>query len=174
MSATIENDVRTTNQRKKERCLLKHGDIIQLEPGMEVYTYIPSMFLLYGAFFDTKPSHTKVTIGEIFKNVPESVQFLTDEIFKKIHPILPVTKDQITNFINTLNFDDEIEELDTSIYAGEYKVIEAFFDGGSKCFDLPDGWHVFCQKVNDPLVQVDFYQTGCFTAMIEDIQPINR
>lgn len=38
----------------------------------------------------------------------------------------------------------------------------------------PDGHHVYCIKADDRDVKVDFYQSGCFTAMIEDIKPIGK
>ena len=38
----------------------------------------------------------------------------------------------------------------------------------------PDGHHVFCVKADDDKVRVDFYQSGCFTAMIEDIKPVGK
>jgi hypothetical protein len=38
----------------------------------------------------------------------------------------------------------------------------------------PSGHHVWCEKVDDAAVKVDFYQSGCFTAMIEEIEPTGR
>ncbi len=61
---------------------------------------------------------------------------------------------------------------------GEYIVYKAYSGGGSKGGgmtghdDYPDGWHVFCEREDG--VKVDFYQSGCFTAMIEDIEPIRK
>lgn len=61
---------------------------------------------------------------------------------------------------------------------GKYIVYKTSEDGGGTGhgrYDVyPDGHHVFCFKEDDETVQVDFYQTGCFTAMIEDIEPIGK
>lgn len=37
----------------------------------------------------------------------------------------------------------------------------------------PDGHHVYCERTSDGL-KVDFYQTGCFTAMIPSIPVIGK
>lgn len=67
---------------------------------------------------------------------------------------------------------------------GEYLVVKTTYDGGATGLgmnrhdDYPDGHHVFCQKLNShnqPIGEiVDFYQTGSFTAMIEEISPVRR
>jgi hypothetical protein len=69
--------------------------------------------------------------------------------------------------------------MDEFLYlSGEYIVTKAVMDGGGTGNGpgdiYPDGWHVFCQKEDDPSIKIDFYQSGCFTAMIEDIKPIGR
>lgn len=70
--------------------------------------------------------------------------------------------------------------------AGQYVVYKTAVHGGGTAHGpndvYPDGHHVYCERVDDPSasnntprnIKVDFYQTGCFTAMIEDIQPIGR
>lgn len=174
----MENSARTTkiDQLKKEAMsLLQRGDIIRLEPGMKVYADMPNMFR-GGAFFDTDPCHHDVIIGQVYKKEATSLQNLIQQISDKIGRIVPASEQQISAFVESLNLDLEEKTFDASVYAGEYKVIFAISDGGGHCHDgdYPNGWHVFCQKVDDPSVEVDFYQTGCFTAMIENIQPINR
>lgn len=58
---------------------------------------------------------------------------------------------------------------------GKYIVTKTAFDGGSTGRDAyPNGHHVFCARTDDSTVKVDFYQSGCFTAMIEDIKPIGK
>ena len=60
---------------------------------------------------------------------------------------------------------------------GTYVVIKTAIDGGGTGHGpgdvYPDGHHVFCKKTIDG-EEIDFYQSGCFTAMIEDIQPKGR
>ena len=61
---------------------------------------------------------------------------------------------------------------------GKYIVCSTSFSGGGTGHGphdvYPDGHHVFCVKADDRNVRVDFYQTGCFTAMIKDIEPIEK
>lgn len=73
--------------------------------------------------------------------------------------------------------------LDTNYLAGRYIVTKTAFDGGSwgggmnRHDDYPNGHHVFCQKMlADGKLgeEVNFYQSGCFTAMIENISPVGK
>ena len=63
---------------------------------------------------------------------------------------------------------------------GEYVVDFTVEDGGGQGHGLhdiyPDGHHVHCVKLKNLQkgFKVDFYQTGSFTVMIEDIKPIRR
>ena len=59
---------------------------------------------------------------------------------------------------------------------GKYIVIKTLMDGGGPSDDggYPDGWHVFCVKADEENVKVDFYQSGFFTAMIENIEPVGK
>lgn len=66
---------------------------------------------------------------------------------------------------------------ETSYFAGRYVVVKTKRDGGGTGHGpgdvYPDGHHVFCEAMDNPdLPIVDFYQTGSFTAMIENIEPI--
>lgn len=64
-----------------------------------------------------------------------------------------------------------------SYLAGNYVVDKVKFEGGGfghGSHDIyPDGHHVFCKSLTSEQ-EVDFYQTGCFTCMITDIQPIGK
>lgn len=61
--------------------------------------------------------------------------------------------------------------------AGNYIVTKTTFDGGGTghgAHDVyPDGHHVFCES-EDGINKIDFYQSGCFTAMHETIRPVGR
>lgn len=168
-------------QIKKEQHLLQKGDIIRLEPSMKVYMNIPRMFR-GGAAFDLDETHADVKIGQVYKREAPSAQDLVEQIFKKLKEIVPVSQQQVSAFVDSLNLDMEEKVFDSSVYAGEYEVYQTLsngggYGGGGFCPDsvpYPNGWHVYCHKVDNPSVKVDFYQTGCFTAMIEDIEPINR
>jgi len=65
---------------------------------------------------------------------------------------------------------------DLEYLCGKYIVYKITSDGGGANFDgaFPDGYHVFCVKADNEKIKVDFYQSGHFTAMIKDIQPVGR
>lgn len=60
---------------------------------------------------------------------------------------------------------------------GKYIVTKTVMDGGGTAHGphdvYPNGHHVFCESI-DGKHKVDFYQTGCFTCMIVNIEPIGR
>lgn len=68
-------------------------------------------------------------------------------------------------------------DQDFDYLRGKYIVVKITSDGGGTGMGphdvFPDGYHVWCESI-DGTHKVDFYQTGCFTAMIEDIKPIAR
>jgi hypothetical protein len=71
--------------------------------------------------------------------------------------------------------------LDTGYLAGRYAVIKTAYDGGGTGMGpndiYPDGDHVWCRKMLENGKfgeQVEFYQSGSFTAMIEEIKPVGK
>jgi len=60
--------------------------------------------------------------------------------------------------------------------SGLFVVVKTSMSGGGMNFDgpYPNGHRVYCEKINDKDIKVDFYQSGCFIVMIEDIEPIGR
>lgn len=159
--------------------LLQKGDIIRLEKGMEVYAEIPKNVYFCNRPFSTETTEQAIEIGRIYRSDEVSKDSLISDIMKSINSHIPVTKEQVTALVDSLNLDFSAKEFDTSIYAGEYVVDWAISNGGgsqacsSGIETYPNGWHVFCTKKEDTSIHVHFYQTGCFTAMIEDIHPIN-
>lgn len=71
--------------------------------------------------------------------------------------------------------------LNTDFFKGRYVVTGTSVDGGGEGHGpgdvYPDGHHVkaskFVEKIDSP-INVEFYETGYFTAMIKDLQPIGR
>jgi hypothetical protein len=65
-----------------------------------------------------------------------------------------------------------------SYLAGRYAVTRTTKDGGGTGHGphdiYPDGHHVFCQKLDESGIEVDFYQSGAFTAMIKEIEPVGK
>lgn len=154
-----------------DRNLLQRGDVIRLEKGMKVYATIPEMFIYYNRGTSTNNARATIKIGEIHTS-----QFKTSEDVKGTLGLfnIEIEDDRISHFIAGLGIS---LSFDTSIFEGEYRVVATAEDGGGMDYSFyPNGHHVFCEKKDDPNVFVDFYQTGCFTAMIEpkEIKPVNR
>ena len=157
-----------------DRNLLQRGDVIRLEKGMKVYATIPEMFIYDNRRTSTNNARTDIKIGEM-----RSSQFKTSEDVKGTLGLfnIEIEDDQISHFIAGLGIN---LSFDTSIFEGEYRVVATAEDGGGTGMGphdvYPNGHHVFCEKKDDPNIFVDFYQTGCFTAMIEPekIEPVNR
>ena len=165
---------------------LQKGDIIQLESGMTVYAYFPAKFRFSNTPFSNKPTHGDICIGRVLhKNVPKKSKLIED-LSKKISNALKIDIDvdltKVEAFVDSLNLDFSPEEFDTSVFEGEYRVYHVESNGGgidAHTSSLvpqhyPDGWHVYCEKVDNPEIRVDFYQDGCFTAVISDIKPIRN
>lgn len=160
--------------------LLQKGDVIRLEKGMRVYTQVPEKFFYQNRVFSEELTEHDITIGEIYRREEVSKDSVIKEVKDKVEYVVPATYEQVKNFMESLGLDYETQELDTSVYEGEYVVNYVNYDGGgiqgtpSGYETYPNGWHVFCTKKDNPSIQVNFYQTGCFTAMIPNITPINQ
>ena len=143
--------------------LLQEGDVFALKPGMKVYAYIPECFVYANSRNSSKITKTDLEVGVVLKNSGGSL---------KIGDYKPKKK---------LTFD-------TSTLAGNYVVIHTNFGGGGTGMGLhdvfPDGWHVTARRLHsDGLAsgrynpegqQVEFYQTGCFTAMNPNVKVIGK
>lgn len=161
--------------------LLQKGDIIRLEKGMRIYADIPESCYFENSWFSDKIFHGDITIGEVYHRQTEvSKKEVVSSVFKNINYLIPITEEQVSSFVESLNLDFRKKFFDTSFFEGVYEVTRTEYNGGGSqpamCVrgldTYPDGWHVYCRKVDAPDVKVDFYQSGCFTAMIEDITPI--
>lgn len=167
--------------------LLQRGDIINLEKGMTVYAEIPEKFYFCNTPFSSNLYKCDVNIGRTYIKEAVSKEELEEAISKRLTEkiinffrISSISPELISNFSKDLikksNLNLSKETFDSSVFAGKYIVDYAFSDGGGSTHDggYPSGHHVFCHKIDDPSISVDFYQTGCFTAMIPDITPINN
>ena len=63
-----------------------------------------------------------------------------------------------------------------SYLIGTYIVIKTTMNGGGTGHGsndvYSDGHHVYCVKADNDDIRIDFYQSGSFTAMITDIEPV--
>lgn len=148
-----------------EKRLLQKGDVIRLDKGMKVYAKVPEKVLNKYRPFSTEKIRTDVLIGEMYCKPEISKHDILCEMMNAINSIVEVSDKQVEDIIDFLNLDFSATVFDSSIYEGEFIVDYIDYNGG---------WHVNCFKKDDPSIQVDFYQTGCFTAMIPDIEPINK
>lgn len=169
--------------------LLQKGDRIRLEKGMRIYAPIPSKFIFANTPFSTGVYESEaIEIGRVYRKQAVAKDKLLNESFEAISRILHISVEELNKmsrkemetFIDSLGLNFDEEEFDSSIYAGEYMVKYVSFGGGGlqgtpSGYEIyPNGWHVFCAKVDDPSIRVNFYQTGDFTAVIPDICPINQ
>lgn len=74
---------------------------------------------------------------------------------------------------------EPIGGMDTSFLESKYVVVKTAMEGGGIAMEkdvYPDGHHVFCESISCPELKVNFYQSGCFTAMIRphEIQPAGK
>lgn len=163
-----------------EKRLLQRGDVIRLVRGMKVYAKMPDKFRYQNAPFSDEITKSDIVIGKIYRREEVSKDSVIEEVGDRLEHVVPATYEQVKDFVESLGLDYEAQEFDASIYEGEYMVDYVSCDGGgiqgtpSGYETYPNGWHVFCTKKDNPSIQVDFYQTGCFTAVIPDITPINQ
>lgn len=169
--------------------LLQKGDKIRLEKGMRVYAPIPSKFLFANTPFSTGVYESEaIEIGRVYRKQVVTKEELLNKSMDAIAGVLHISAEELNKmsrkemetFIDSLNLNFDEEEFDSSIYAGEYMVEYVSFGGGgvqgtpSGYETYAHGWRVFCVKLDNPSIRVNFYQTSSFTATIPDICPINQ
>lgn len=122
---------------KKE--YLQIGDVFDIHFGDTIYAKFPEKFIYYNSEKDDL-AETNITVGEIRKSSKKS-----QEIYK------------------------------TASFVGEYVVTSATLTGGGSGHGpndrYPDGWQITARKMknrewDEKGIEIRFYQSGCFTAMI--------
>lgn len=161
-----------------EKKLLQKGDIIRLEEGMTIYADVPAKFVFRNKPLADHVAKTLVKIGEKFHRDEVNKKEIEDKIAEFLYNL--GAKEEDYSFTLDIKTDLAEQVFDTSKFVGEYVVYAVKCEGGGTCNGVngpdsyPDGHHVFCVKKDDPEITVDFYQTGCFTAIIKDIEPIGH
>lgn len=65
-----------------------------------------------------------------------------------------------------------------SYLSGRYVVYKTSYDGGGTGHGphdvYPNGHHVFAERLDNASIKVDFYQSGCFTAMLPDLKAVGK
>jgi hypothetical protein len=132
------------------------GDVFDLKPGHKVYVRMEERFVYFNRPGSRQIAQATVQVGEKWAEF---------------------TDPRVVVFS-----DNPPEVLDTGALVGRYVVTQTALDGGGQATDgaYPNGWHVTAKKLApdgtwDPQgMEVNFYQSGCFTAMIENVSPVGR
>jgi hypothetical protein len=167
---------------------LKEGNVIVLGAGAKVYAMIPEMFAYANTKLSTKLTQTETVIGQKYTNeetIANDINEVVDDLSERIADLLKrkgvIKSDkEIKEFVNS-----GVPAIGTRVFTvpeGQYLVTKTKFTGGGTGMGphdvFPDGHHVTCKKlgfngkfVEDGL-EINFYQSGSFTAMIypEDLK----
>jgi hypothetical protein len=169
---------------------LKEGDVINIENGMKVYTQIADMFIYQNSLSDKLSSHD-VIVGATYTNEKSenhlfnSKNFMKDiieEIVRKCENNgLTIEPKKVFDFIKQNAVKPDLKTF--ILEGGEFVVIKTSYEGGGTGhgqYDVyPNGHCVYCKKLKGGKfdingIEINFYQSGCFTAMIENITPIRK
>ena len=160
--------------------LLRKGDLIRLESGMEIWAKIPQNAYFSNRQFSDKVSEEAIVIGRVYRQKGKDEKEIIETIFEKISNIVPVSISQVEDFVKSLKLDYSQKEFDSSVFEGVYIVDQTRLNGGYSIEQddpdyyadrryLPDGWRVYCHKLDNPEIKVNFYQTGRFHGLIPGI-----
>ena len=169
---------------------LKEGDVITLKKGMTVYTEIAAMFI-YSNSLSEELRSTDVIIGTTYTNKKSKNNFfgsnnfikdVVEDVVRKCESNgLIIEPEKVSDFIKRNTSKPDLKTF--VLEGGEFVVIKTSLDGGGTAhgqYDVyPDGHRVYCKKLKDGKfdkdgIEVNFYQSGSFSAMIENITPIRK
>ena len=161
--------------------LLEEGDIIELVADMKVYADIPAMYIYENRRTSREISHQLVVVGKVYVNdtdISKSVGKVAEGVVERFSwEGFDLSLDVAREFV--LSKVESAEKASFGLPGGKYIVYKTTFDGGGPDGGMsynsnayPDGHHVFCRKLDGSGSVVDFYQTGSFTALIADIEPV--
>lgn len=166
--------------------LLRKGDLVLLEKGMEILGMIPKNAYFSSSYthFSKECTEAAIVIGRVYRQKGIDEYKLIETVFNKISSTIPVSINQVGDFVKSLNLDYSPKEFDSSVFEGVYIVDQTRLRGGDSIEQddpdyykdkryLPDGWRVYCHKQDNPEIKVSFYQTGCFHGLIPGIHPMN-
>jgi hypothetical protein len=171
---------------------LQTGDVFLLEKGMTIYGLIPEKFVYSNKpFSDELTSHdikvdVTYTNEEVTKrNVKEEANHISNQIFR-----LFLDNGYSINFEDCKKFtqahidvEKKLESYSFKFEGGLFKVTNTALEGGGRAMFndyYPDGWHVHAVRLINELPStkkediIHFYQSGSFTAMNEEIKPIEN
>jgi hypothetical protein len=156
--------------------MLKVGDIVELRTGHKVYTDVPERYVYQNMALSNEKCHHDVTVNEKYDAYNEidihSVAVEIHNAFRRVG--LKADNKAITKFIHAQISQRELSSEKFCFKGGTFVVINTKIDGGSSGRDpYPNGHHVFVKRLakdgsyDKQGDTADFYQSGCFSAMIE-------
>lgn len=158
--------------------LLKEGDVIYLENGMKVYGDIPEKFVYGNKKNSNEKTRHELVVGKVITNDTDISTDKAELIKDIIHDFDFRLGVRLTKAEAQVMVESKVKAPKAKTFCldgGEFLVVKAISDGGGTGMGphdiYPDGHHVFCKKMGadgtyDNGLEIDFYQTGCFTAMI--------
>ena len=166
---------------------LKKGNVIRLEKGMRVYAPIPIKFIYSNRRISNELNREAVEVGKVYNNHKNFEETIEDSINSMVEDIqelfldndIKIEESKIANFVKSNIPEQKKDQF--ILEEGEFLVTKTTVDGGGTghgIFDIyPDGYHVFCKALKngkyDPNgVEIDFYQSGSFSCVITDLEPI--
>ena len=164
--------------------LLKEGDVIVLEKGMKVYGLIPEMFIYSNRKTSDELVNHDIVVGQVYENdteIEKSIVGVVNNVHAAFeHEGFKIELSKVSTFVR-----GNIPQPTPQRYAlstGKFVVVKTSFEGGSHGTrdDYPDGHRVYCKRLRfdgkyEPEGEaVNFYQSGCFSAMIEEIEPVSQ
>lgn len=162
-----------------KKSLLKEGDVVFLKNGMKVYTMIPERFVYDNAKLSKELTKHEIVVGEEIVNnikIDKDIKNLANDIVGSFSFRLgyKLSKaEALALIVSKIKIEPKPDTF--TLEEGEFVVTKTTHDGGGTAMfnDVyPDGHHVHCKKLEDGNfdadgIEIDFYQTGSFTAMIE-------
>ena len=125
--------------------MLQEGDVIEIKREMRVYADVPEHFVHPNKQGCFDMIHADVILGR-------DLEYLCGKYI-----VYKTTSDE-----GPSNFDGAFPGGDELHHALRINGLPRY------------GYHVFCVKADNEKIKVDFYQSGHFSAMIKDIQPVGR
>ncbi len=164
---------------------LEVGDVIYLKSGNKVYTAMPEKFAYSNRKVSDELCGNEYVIGETLRNdvdISKSINHAVEGIVERLRwEGFSIEVDKIRQFV--LSNIPEPKADAFLIEPGEFVVIDTAFTGGGTGMGphdtYPNGHEVTCKRLvggeyDANGVEVSFYQSGCFTAMIKDIEPLRK
>jgi hypothetical protein len=161
-----------------KKAVLKEGDVINLKNGMKVYADIPEKFVYVNRKKSNEKTHHEVVVGKVLYNdidIDRDVDNLAIDVISAFNFRLGLglTKAEALRLIKTKI--SKPREVSFCFEAGEFVIVKTTYDGGGVAMfneEYSNGHHVYCKKLRDGSydengVEIDFYQTGSFSAVIE-------